>query len=96
MTLNAIRMNRRSFALATAGTISLAPVSRVFAQDGIEYQAPDNVGDLSGEFEADGSSTLGPLTEAAIEEFAAIAPDVRITNGISGTGGGFERFANGE
>jgi phosphate transport system substrate-binding protein len=25
-----------------------------------------------------------------------VAPDVRITNGISGTGGGFERFANGE
>ncbi len=96
MNLNAYRMNRRTFALATAGTIALAPVSRVFAQEGLEYEAPDNVGELSGEFEADGSSTLGPLTEAAIEEFAAIAPDVRITNGISGTGGGFERFANGE
>jgi phosphate transport system substrate-binding protein len=72
-------------------------VSRVFAQDdAVVYEAPEGVGDLSGEFEADGSSTLGPLTEAAIEEFAAVAPDVQITNGISGTGGGFERFANGE
>ena len=97
MTLNTFRMNRRTFALATAGTIALAPVSRVFAQDdAVVYEAPDGAGDLSGEFEADGSSTLGPLTEAAIEEFAAIAPNVRITNGISGTGGGFERFANGE
>ncbi len=96
MNLNAYRMNRRHFALASAGTIVLAPASRVFAQAGVEYEAPDTVGDLGGEFEADGSSTLGPLTEAAIEEFAAIAPDVRITNGISGTGGGFERFANGE
>jgi phosphate transport system substrate-binding protein len=97
MKLNAYRMNRRAFALATAGTVALAPVSRVFAQDdAVVYEAPDNIGDLSGEFEADGSSTLGPLTEAAIEEFAAVASDVRITNGISGSGGGFERFANGE
>jgi phosphate transport system substrate-binding protein len=97
MKQNAFRITRRNFALATVGTIALAPVSRVFAQDdAVVYQAPDNVADLSGEFESDGSSTLGPLTEAAIEEFAAVAPKVRITNGISGTGGGFERFVNGE
>lgn len=97
MNPNDFRMTRRSFALATAGTVALAPMSRLFAQDDqVVYEEPENVGDLSGEFEADGSSTLGPLTEAAIEEFAAVAPDVRITNGISGTGGGFERFANGE
>ncbi|HYH11847.1 MAG TPA: PstS family phosphate ABC transporter substrate-binding protein [Thermomicrobiales bacterium] len=97
MDLNAFRMNRRKFAVATAGTIAIAPVSRVFAQDdAVVYEEPDNAADLSGEFEADGSSTLGPLTEAAIEEFAAIAPNVQITNGISGSGGGFERFANGE
>lgn len=97
MNLNDFRLSRRSFAMATAGTLALAPMSRVFAQDDtVVYEEPESVGDLSGEFEADGSSTLGPLTEAAIEEFAAIAQDVRITNGISGTGGGFERFANGE
>jgi phosphate transport system substrate-binding protein len=97
MISNDIRFSRRSLALATAGTVALAPFGRVFAQDeGVTYEEPENVGDLSGEFEADGSSTLGPLTEAAIEEFAAVAPNVRITNGISGTGGGFERFANGE
>ena len=97
MNLNDIRISRRSFALATAGTLALAPMSRVFAQDdAVIYEESDNVAELSGEFEADGSSTLGPLTEAAIEEFAAVAPEVRITNGISGTGGGFERFANGE
>ncbi len=97
MNLSTMRLSRRSFALATAGTIALAPMARVFAQDdSVVYEEPDSAGDLSGEFEADGSSTLGPLTEAAIEEFAAIAPDVRITNGISGSGGGFERFVNGE
>lgn len=97
MDLSIMRLSRRSFALATAGTLALAPMTRVFAQDDpVVYEEPDNVGDLSGEFEADGSSTLGPLTEAAIEEFAAVAPNVRITNGISGSGGGFERFVNGE
>lgn len=97
MSLGDIRVSRRTLTLATAGTLALTPMSRVFAQDdAVVYEEPENVGDLSGEFEADGSSTLGPLTEAAIEEFSFVAPDVRITNGISGSGGGFERFANGE
>ncbi len=90
------RLSRRSLAAITAGTVAIAPFARVLGQGAVSYEAPDNIGDLEGEFEADGSSTLGPLTEAAIEEFAAVAPNVRITNGISGTGGGFERFANGE
>jgi phosphate transport system substrate-binding protein len=45
---------------------------------------------------ADGSSTVGPLTTAAAERFRAENEDVRITVGISGTGGGFERFCRGE
>jgi phosphate transport system substrate-binding protein len=52
--------------------------------------------DLSGSISADGSSTVGPLTTAAAERFRKIHPKVRITVGISGTGGGFERFCNGE
>jgi phosphate transport system substrate-binding protein len=51
---------------------------------------------LSGTIEADGSSTVGPLTTAAAEEFGKANPDVKITVGISGTGGGFERFCAGE
>ncbi|MGI9018164.1 MAG: PstS family phosphate ABC transporter substrate-binding protein, partial [Euzebya sp.] len=38
------------------------------------------------------SSTVGPLTDAIAEEFAGEAPDVVVNLGISGTGGGFERF----
>ncbi len=52
--------------------------------------------ELSGEIEADGSSTVGPLTTAAAELFQEEHPDVRVTVGISGTGGGFERFCAGE
>lgn len=51
---------------------------------------------LSGSIEIDGSSTVYPLTEAAAEEYAAEQPDVRVTVGVSGTGGGFERFCAGE
>ena len=52
--------------------------------------------DLSGRIEADGSSTVGPYTTAAAERFQQQNPDVQITVGVSGTGGGFERFCRGE
>ena len=52
--------------------------------------------DLSGSIAADGSSTVGPYATAAAEQFRAEAPDVRVTVGVSGTGGGFERFCAGE
>jgi phosphate transport system substrate-binding protein len=51
---------------------------------------------LSGAIEIDGSSTVGPLTTAAAEAFRAEQPDVNVTVGVSGTGGGFERFCAGE
>ena len=53
-------------------------------------------GDLSGRIEADGSSTVGPYTTAAAERFQAAQPGVQVTVGVSGTGGGFERFCRGE
>jgi len=37
-----------------------------------------------------------PITEAVAEEFAAEQPRVRVTVGVSGTGGGFKRFGAGE
>jgi phosphate transport system substrate-binding protein len=51
---------------------------------------------LSGDINIDGSSTVEPLTLAVAEEFARVAPNVNITVGRSGTGGGFEKFCNGE
>jgi len=44
----------------------------------------------------DGSSTVYPITEAVAEEFQKKNPKVRVTVGISGTGGGFKRFCIGE
>ncbi|MDX1477434.1 MAG: PstS family phosphate ABC transporter substrate-binding protein [Saprospiraceae bacterium] len=51
---------------------------------------------LSGTINIDGSSTVYPVTEAIAEEFRTEARDVRVTIGISGTGGGFKKFARGE
>jgi phosphate transport system substrate-binding protein len=51
---------------------------------------------LSGQIVSDGSSTVGPLTQAVAEEFNAQASNVQISVDISGTGGGFERFCAGE
>ncbi len=53
-------------------------------------------GDLSGRIQADGSSTVGPYTTAAAEKFRSAQPEVQVTVGVSGTGGGFERFCRGE
>jgi phosphate transport system substrate-binding protein len=44
----------------------------------------------------DGSSTVAPLTTAAAEFFQEQNPRVQVTVGTSGTGGGFEKFCNGE
>ena len=51
---------------------------------------------LSGTVRIDGSSTVFPISEAMAEEFQRLNPDVRITVGISGTGGGFKKFCAGE
>jgi phosphate transport system substrate-binding protein len=44
----------------------------------------------------DGSSTVFPISEAVAEEFQKVNSDVRVTVGISGTGGGFQKFCRAE
>jgi phosphate transport system substrate-binding protein len=49
------------------------------------------------EVKIDGSSTVYPVTEAVAEEFQKSKKGaVRVTVGISGTGGGFKKFCRGE
>ena len=49
----------------------------------------------SGEVKGDGSSTVGPIIEKLNEKFAKDNSDVTVSNGTSGTGGGFEKFISG-
>lgn len=53
-------------------------------------------GVLSGTVRVDGSSTVFPITEAVAEEFRNEAPRVKVTVGVSGTGGGFKKYVLGE
>ncbi|MBT3862417.1 MAG: PstS family phosphate ABC transporter substrate-binding protein [Chloroflexi bacterium] len=50
----------------------------------------------SSEILIDGSSTVFPISQAVAEEFRVNRPEVQIPVGISGTGGGFKRFVEGE
>ncbi|MFN3309767.1 MAG: PstS family phosphate ABC transporter substrate-binding protein [Anaerolineales bacterium] len=53
-------------------------------------------GPVEGTILVDGSSTVAPITVAVAEEFQKQYPEVRVPVGISGTGGGFKKFCNGE
>ena len=56
----------------------------------------DASGELSGMIRVDGSSTVFPISEAMAEEFKRANPKVDVSVGISGTGGGFQKFCRGE
>ncbi|HEU5145529.1 MAG TPA: PstS family phosphate ABC transporter substrate-binding protein [Chryseosolibacter sp.] len=56
----------------------------------------ETASNLQGEVKVDGSSTVYPITEAVAEEFRIEQPDVKVTVGVSGTGGGFNKFGRGE
>ncbi|MFV8224448.1 PstS family phosphate ABC transporter substrate-binding protein [Christiangramia aquimixticola] len=55
-----------------------------------------NKNEEGGTITVDGSSTVYPITEAVAEEFRAEKPKVNVTIGVSGTGGGFQKFSRGE
>jgi phosphate transport system substrate-binding protein len=55
----------------------------------------EGTGSGGGSISADGSSTVGPYVTAAAESFRD-ETGTNVTVGISGTGGGFERFCRGE
>lgn len=50
----------------------------------------------AGTISIDGSSTVYPITEAVAEEFRTSQPNLQVTVGVSGTGGGFKKFSRGE
>jgi len=77
------------------GTV-LAALVAAGCGGGVEPRSDIRHQQLSGRIQADGSSTVGPFTTLAAERFQASNPGVRVTVGISGTGGGFERFCAGE
>jgi len=55
-------------------------------------QSTAHAEDLRGSIRINGSSTVAPIITAAAEMFMEQHPRVRVTVGISGTGGGFKKF----
>jgi phosphate transport system substrate-binding protein len=89
-TKETIRM-RKLLAFVACGAVAVGAVAC-----GDDDGGGGGGGDLSGTIRIDGSSTVGPFAQAAAEEFQAQNPNVRVTVGTSGTGGGFEKFCAGE
>lgn len=88
--------NIRQGAAAVLGVLSLvaaacAPTTPPPPSGGTQPQVK-----LSGLIKVDGSSTVFPITEAMAEEFQKANKDVKVTVGISGTGGGFQKFCSGD
>ena len=76
-------LTRRLLPLAAFGSLLTALAPTVLAQGTV--------------IKIDGSSTVFPVTEAVAEEFQnEMKGKVKVTVGISGTGGGFKKFARGE
>lgn len=50
---------------------------------------------VSGSINIDGSGTVFPVSEAVAEEYLLAQPNVKVTVGESGTGGGFKKFGSG-
>lgn len=77
----------------------------IIAACGSDTEDSGNTGDsngnkneekLSGSVLIDGSSTVFPIMEAVSEEYMTEQPDIQVSVGFSGTGGGFKKFIAGE
>ncbi|OUL19494.1 protein sphX [Nostoc sp. RF31YmG] len=84
------KMNLKLNSLTVLGVISLVSATFGLSMSAVQSQSVSTI-------KVDGSSTVFPITEAAAEEFQkSQGGRVRVTVGISGTGGGFKKFCRGE
>jgi phosphate transport system substrate-binding protein len=100
---SAVFVRSRLFVAVSLGLIALATLAVAACGDdekdtsgGTNNSPTASPKKVSGNINGDGSSTVFPITEAVAEEFKKVQPDVNVTVGISGTGGGFKKFCNGE
>ncbi len=93
-----MKLHRFSAVIVACGALAFAVAA--CADDEDEASAGGDAAavseNLSGAIRIDGSSTVQPVAEAAVELFAAEAPNVDVSVGGVGTGDGFEKFCRGE
>ncbi|MBD1932751.1 MULTISPECIES: PstS family phosphate ABC transporter substrate-binding protein [Cyanophyceae] len=76
--------------LTAIGTAAITAATIALSVSAVKSQSPATI-------KIDGSSTVFPITEAVAEEFQKSKRGaVRVTVGVSGTGGGFKKFCSGE
>jgi phosphate transport system substrate-binding protein len=95
-----VRLRSMPFIRATAGQAPLA-ILVALAACGPSAQDARTAGSGGGSgartlVTLDGSSTVFPISEAVAEEFQKADQNTNVTVGISGTGGGFQKFCRGE
>jgi phosphate transport system substrate-binding protein len=91
-----LKVHRTFVVLALTGAMGLGVAACGEDEESGGGSASGSGGELSGKIAIDGSSTVFPFAQAAAELFNEENPDVQITVGQSGTGGGFEKFCAGE
>src|SRR6185503_19596422 len=82
-------VQRRLCAIALVSAMTAAACGGGSSESAASNAAPAVI-------QLDGSSTVFPISEAVAEEFQKANPEIRVTVGISGTGGGFQKFCRGE
>ncbi|AFZ58554.1 PstS family phosphate ABC transporter substrate-binding protein [Anabaena sp. PCC 7938] len=84
------KVNIKLNSLKALGVISLMTATLGVSMSAVQSQSVSTI-------KIDGSSTVFPVTEAVAEEFQkSQRGKVRVTVGVSGTGGGFKKFCRGE
>jgi phosphate transport system substrate-binding protein len=84
------KINLKLNSLTVLGVVSLVSATFGLSISAVQSQSVSTI-------KVDGSSTVFPVTEAVAEEFQkAQGGRVRVTVGVSGTGGGFKKFCRGE
>jgi len=83
----------RTALVAGAATLSLALAA---CGGGQTADGSGSEGGASGSVAVDGSSTVFPLSDAAAELLSEENPDIQVSVGAAGTGGGFEVFCQGQ
>src|SRR5690349_13904806 len=86
----------KSFRILVISAVFMALISSCGQKENSAENSQSTTEKLTGEIKIDGSSTVYPITEAVAEEFRAEQPEVKVTVGVSGTGGGLKKFSRGE
>ena len=72
------------------------PIKSILATSALAFLGAIPLVAMAQVVKIDGSSTVYPVTEAVAEEFQKANKGLKVTVGVSGTGGGFKKFCRGE